>query len=78
LRTLGPTGRRPKVPDSALEAIERALLQGALAHGFATDLWTLDRIAVVVQPLTGVQLSNPPVWRLLRDRLGWTVQRPQR
>ena len=78
LRTRGPTGRRPKVPDSALEAIEQALLEGALAHGFATDVWTLDRIAVIIQGLTGVQLSNPSTWRLLRNRLGWTVQRPTR
>jgi transposase len=78
LRTRGPTGRRPKVPDPALEAIEQALLEGALAHGFATDVWTLERIAVVIQGLTGVGLSNPSVWRLLRERLGWTVQRPER
>ena len=78
LRTRGPTGRHPKVPDSALEAIEQALLEGALAHGFATDVWTLDRIAVVIEGLTGVGLSNPSVWRLLRGRLGWSVQRPAR
>jgi transposase len=78
LRTRGPTGRRPKVADDQLEGIERALLRGALAHGFPTDVWTLDRVAVVVQGLTGVALSNPSVWRLLRGRLGWTVQRPER
>jgi transposase len=78
LRTRGPTGRRPKVGDDQLAAIEQALLEGALAHGFATDVWTLDRIAVVIQGLTGVGLSNPSVWRLLRGRLGWSVQRPQR
>ncbi|HEX5876755.1 MAG TPA: winged helix-turn-helix domain-containing protein, partial [Actinomycetota bacterium] len=39
---------------------------------------TLERIAVVIQGLTGVQLSNRSVWRLLRGRLGWTVQRPER
>ena len=78
LQSRGPTGRHPKVPDSALEGIEQALLEGALAHGFATDVWTLDRIAVLVQGLTGVQLSNPSTWRLLRNRLGWSVQRPQR
>jgi transposase len=78
LRSRGPTGRPPKIPDSALEGIEQALLEGALAHGFATDVWTLERIAVVIQGLTGVGLSNPSVWRLLRGRLGWTVQRPQR
>ena len=78
LRTRGPTGRRPKIPDSALAGIEQALLEGALAHGFATDVWTLDRIAVVIQGLTGVGLSNPSVWRLLRNQLGWSVQRPAR
>jgi transposase len=78
LRTRGPTGRRPKVADAQLEGIERALLEGALAHGFPTDVWTLDRIAVLIQGLTGVTLSNPSVWRLLRHRLGWSVQRPQR
>ncbi len=78
LRSRGPTGRRPKVPDTALKTIEQALLNGALAHGFATDVWTLERIAVVIQGLTGVRLSEPSVWRLLRERLGWTVQRPER
>jgi transposase len=78
LQSRGPTGRPPKVPDSALEQIEQALVEGALAHGFATDVWTLDRIAVVIQGLTGVALSNPSVWRLLRGRLGWSVQRPAR
>jgi transposase len=78
LRTRGPTGRRPKVADDQLEAIQQALLEGALAHGFTTDVWTLDRIAMVIQGLTGVGLSNPSVWRLLRGRLGWSVQRPAR
>ena len=65
-------------PSCLVEGIEQALLEGALAHGFATDVWTLDRIAVVIQGLTGVMLSNPSVWRLLRNRLGWSVQRPAR
>ena len=78
LGSRGPTGRRPKVPDRELEAIEQALLEGATAHGFATDAWTLERVGVVIERLTGVQLSAPSVWRLLRERLGWSVQRPER
>jgi transposase len=77
LRTRGPTGRHPKVADAQLQGIEQALLAGALAHGFATDVWTLDRIALLIQGLTGIRLSNPSVWRLLHQRLGWSVQRPQ-
>ena len=78
MQSRGPTGRPPKIPDTALEGIEKALLEGALAHGFTTDVWTLDRIALVIQGLTGIQLSHPSVWRLLRGRLGWSVQRPAR
>jgi len=78
LRSRGPTGRAPKVPDRALEGIEQALLEGALAHGFATDVWTLERIAVVIQGLTGVALSNPSVWRLLRKAEGGVPGSPVR
>ena len=77
LQSRGRTGPDPKLTDAQLPVIEQALLQGAMAAGFANDLWTLDRIAVVIQGLTGVALSNPSVWRLLRHRLGWTVQRPE-
>src|SRR5712692_5148912 len=38
-----PTGRPPMLSDGELKKVETALLKGALAHGFATDLWTLAR-----------------------------------
>jgi hypothetical protein len=31
----------------------------------------------VIERLTGVRLTPSPVKRLLRERIGWTVQRPQ-
>jgi Winged helix-turn helix len=40
--------------------------------------WTLDRIAIVIQRLTGVRYHPAWGWALLRHRLGWTVQRPRR
>jgi putative transposase len=67
-------GRQPTVPDSRLPAIERALEQGAKAHGFDSDRWTASRVAVVIQGITGVQPGRKAVHRLLRDRLGWTFQ----
>jgi hypothetical protein len=36
------------VPDTALEAIEQALLEGALAHGFATDQPGMRRHALTI------------------------------
>jgi len=38
----------------------------------------LDRIATVIEPLTGVRHHPAHVWALLRHRLGWSVQRPMR
>ena len=42
------------------------------------ELWTLDRIALVIERLTGVQHHPAWVWALLHHRLGWTVQRLKR
>ena len=78
LRSRGPSGPAPRLSDAQLATVEQALLDGATAHGFTGELWTLDRIATVIQRLTGVQHHPAWVWALLRHRLGWTVQRPKR
>ncbi|MFE5857914.1 winged helix-turn-helix domain-containing protein [Streptomyces sp. NPDC056500] len=52
--------------------------KGAQAHGFEADLWTLERVGVAVERVTGVVLSRASVWRLLTGRLGWSLQRPER
>jgi transposase len=38
----------------------------------------LDRVVQVIHATTGVGLSRPSAWRLLTQRLGWSLQRPQR
>ncbi|WP_256341552.1 helix-turn-helix domain-containing protein [Streptomyces sp. TLI_105] len=78
LRRRPATGRPPKLDDAQGEAIRAALEQGARAHGFEADLWTLERVGLVVERATGVALSRASVWRLLTGRLGWSLQRPER
>jgi transposase len=78
LRSRGPTGPAPRLSDQQLARVEQALLEGATANGFVGELWTLDRIAAVIQRLTGVRHHPAHVWALLRHRLGWSVQRPVR
>ena len=78
LRSRGPTGPDPKLSTGDLARIEQALLAGAMANGFDTDLWTLERVAVVITQLTGVRYHPGHVWVILRRRLGWSVQRPER
>ena len=78
LRSRGPSGPDPKLTDAQLAKVEEALLAGAMANGFDTDLWTLERITVVIAQLTGVRYHPGHVWVILRQRLGWTLQRPER
>jgi len=78
LRSRGPTGPTPRLSDRQLGRVEQVLLQGAMANGFVGELWTLDRIAVVIERLTGVRHPPAHAWAVLRHRLGWTVQRPVR
>jgi transposase len=78
LASRGPTGPTPRLSDDQLAHVEQALLQGATAHGFEGELWTLDRIAKVIWRLTAVRHHPAHVWALLRYRMGWTVQRPRR
>jgi transposase len=64
--------------DEQIEQVEAALLAGPKAHGFATDMWTLARVADVIERVTGVRHSPTQTWQILRQRLGWTRQRPAR
>ena len=53
----------------------KLLLQGAVANGFATELWTLQRIAEVIEREFGVMYCKTNVWLLLKA-LGFSCQRP--
>jgi transposase len=77
LRSAGPTGQAPRLSDQQLHGIDQALREGARAHGFDTDHWTLARITTVIEPLAGVAYHPGHTWKLLR-RMGWRLQRPAR
>ncbi len=70
-----PLGRRPKLTPTHKRQLEKALLRGAQAHGFLNDLWTLPRVAELIQRQSGVRLHPGHVWRVL-GRMGWSIQRP--
>ncbi len=75
LRAAGRAGRKPRLTAEQLARIEMALREGPRAHGFRTQLWTLPRVARLIQDVTGVSYHPGHVWRLL-GRLNWTLQRP--
>src|SRR5665213_72555 len=54
LRGAGRAGRKPRLGGTDLALIEQALLRGAVANGYRTELWTLPRITEVIEVVTGV------------------------
>ena len=77
LKSVGRAGRPPKVSEAELAKVERALRRGPKANGFSTELWTLARVAAVIEETTGVKYHPGHVWRVLRQ-MGWSRQRPAR
>lgn len=77
LRGAGRAGRLPRLRAQQLADVEEVLLRGARAGGFATDLWTLQRVAQIIEKTTGVSYHQGHVWRILRA-MGWSRQKPAR
>jgi transposase len=61
-----PGARKPTLDAEQLAQLDAALRQGLLARRFPTDLWTLPRIATVLERLTGAWHHPAHVWRLLQ------------
>ena len=78
LRGAGRAGRRPRLSRAQLAKVQKTLLRGAEASGYLTDVWTLPRVAEVIERLTGVAYHPGHVWYILRDQLRWSWQRPAR
>jgi transposase len=78
LRSRGPHRSRPQAVGRPARPGRAGAAGGAMANGFDTDLWTLERVAVVITQLTGVRYHPGHVWVILRHRLGWSLQRPER
>src|SRR5829696_8227205 len=53
LRSAGPTGHAPRLSDQQLHDLTQALREGARAHGFDSDHWTLARITTVIEQRPG-------------------------
>jgi transposase len=78
LRSAGRVGRPAKLSPAQLTKVEKMLVKGAEANGYVTDLWTLPRVAEVIERLTGVSYHPGYVWYILRNQLRWSWQRPAR
>jgi transposase len=71
-------GRPPELTDKQILELERLLLQGPTAHGWHTCLWTGSRVARLIQRHFGVTYCDDHALRVVRWRLGWSCQKPER
>jgi transposase len=71
-------GRTPLLSAAQLMQLETLLCQGAQAHGWPTDLWTAERVTRLIRRRFRITFHPEHVRKMLRQRLGWTSQKPQR
>jgi transposase len=69
------TGRPRQLTTEQRQQLPELLKQGAQAFGFRGDVWTAERVAILIKREYGVKYHPSHVGRLLRE-IGWTVQRP--
>jgi len=70
-------GRPPRLILKQKKQLARLLAQGAMAHGYRTELWTTQRIAHLIERRLGVKYHRNHVGKLLHQ-IGWSHQKPER
>jgi len=70
--------RPPHLNDAQLQTLEGLLCEGAQAHGWPNALWTTARVAELIYRRFLIRFHHDHVGRFLRQRLGWSPQKPQR
>src|SRR6516225_7543303 len=70
--------RPPLLSPAQVAQLETLLAQGAAAHGWPNALWTTQRVADLIHRHFAIRYHHDHVGRFLRQRLGWTPQKPRR
>src|SRR3989304_1118698 len=70
-------GRPARLSAQQKEHLLQMLLQGPQAYGHASQLWTLLRVAQLIERNFGVSYPPAHVWKILRA-CGWSAQKPER
>jgi transposase len=72
-----PPGAPSRLSDEQRARLPELLAQGARAHGFRGEVWTCERVAVVIRREFGVSYHPAHVSRVVRA-LGLSLQKPIR
>ena len=77
LRHKPPPGATPRLSEQERAKLPELLAQGAEAHGFRGEVWTCERVAIVIRREFGVSYHPAHVSRLLKA-LRQSLQKPKR
>jgi transposase len=77
LRSKGHPGPQAELGEKDRAKIKAAILKGPRAAGYATDLWTLERIAQLIKRIGKVSYHPGHVWKVV-IALGFSCQKPER
>ncbi|MDZ4299509.1 MAG: winged helix-turn-helix domain-containing protein, partial [Candidatus Sungbacteria bacterium] len=77
LRSKGHPGFSSQLTDADRKKVKRAILHGAKKFGYETDLWTLERVGLVMKRVTGKSFGHSWIWQIVLS-LGFTNQKPER
>jgi transposase len=77
LRHKPPPGAPPRLSEDERARLPELVAQGAQAHGFRGDVWTCERVAIVIRREFGVSYHPAHVSRLLK-KLRLSLQKPER
>lgn len=76
LKSKGHTGFASKLTADKRKTFKQAILKGPQEYGFATNLWTLSRLAAVMKKTAGIKFGHNHTWEIVRS-LGFTCQKPR-
>ena len=71
-------GPKVRLTAEQLAELENLLLQGATKHGWHNVLWTAQRVAEMIHRHFGTTYHVEHVRTILRHRLRWSSQKPQK
>ena len=72
-----PPGRPPGLNQKHKQKLEKLLLKGACKNGYSSELWTLQRVAEVIEKHFGIAYDPSSVWHILKA-MGWSCQKPEK
>jgi transposase len=77
LRHKPPPGAPSRLSEQQRARLPELLAQGAQAHGFRGEVWTCERVAIVIRKEFGISYHPAHVSRVVRA-LGLSLQKPMR